>query len=366
VGDKEPIMVFLGDLHAPAVTGSSNAHIVENGQEMLKGRLDVNVPEFTSPIPVSAPTGVAVDNPFVRQATWYANQAASRLDWHLATTYETVEKWVSLYHGKGGKGADIFQDAGRDLRSFVEALASFHRDGWPLEVIQLGDFFDLWLGFQRGFNTNIDDPYDNASAMEFARFWVQRSLFASDQGAHLIHLLTLTERAGKNAKTGAALKTHFLYGNHDNYRKRRSDSAIEVPAGREHTGMRVHAFHAPAFFEKHGLWAEHGHQSDEANRDESPATGHGATQAAFFEPSIRNLEGPLGWLASSDEDEKLQRVVHIRHAMDKCFLNHLPDPSKPAKKPEPCRGIYVMGHTHEPMLKRVQLRHAAPQGKAKG
>ncbi len=40
-GDTAPVMIFIGDFHAPVATASSNAHIVEAGKELLRGRLDV-------------------------------------------------------------------------------------------------------------------------------------------------------------------------------------------------------------------------------------------------------------------------------------------------------------------------------------
>jgi hypothetical protein len=223
-----------------------------------------------------------------------------------------------------------------------------------LEVIQLGDLFDFWLGFQRAFRTSADDLLP--CALDFARFWAERSLFATDQGPHLVHLLTMTEWAGKNAKTGAALNTHFLYGNHDNYRKHGGGSPLVVPAGHEHSGAAIHAFHAPSFFGKRGLWAEHGHQPDPSNRDESPVRGHGLTQVAFFEPAIRNLEGPAGWATSIWHHDNIPRVVSIRHALGRCLL-------RPIDTSGPCRSIYVMGHSHEPMLKRVELWPRTPRRK---
>jgi hypothetical protein len=274
------------------------------------------------------------------------------------TTHEAMEKWLRSYHVKGHRTADIFQGAGADLRAFVDALADVHRDTWPLEVFQLGDLFDLWLGFQRAFGTQegtlkaVDNLLEDA--LEFARFWVKRSLFETDQGPHLVHLLTLSERAGKNRQTGAELQTHFLYGNHDNYRKHGGGMDITVPPGHEHAGLTIKSFHVPSFVKRPGLWAEHGHQPDPNNHDEDPAKGHRATQLAFFTPSIRSAEGAYGWAASALDDDDLLRVNCIHHALTKCLLDHI-DSS------EPCRGFYVMGHSHEPMLKRVELWPSPPR-----
>jgi hypothetical protein len=352
-GDTDPVMVFIGDFHAPVATESSNAHIVEAGKELLRGRLDV----WTEGIEI--PT-LLPGAPLVLKTGQFLEEITGDLRWGRSTTRAAMEKWLHCYYVKGRRTADIFQGAGADLRAFVDALADVHRDTWPLEVFQLGDLFDLWLGFQRAFGRQegtlkaVDNLLEDA--LEFARFWVERSLFQTDQGPHLVHLLTLSARAGKNRQTGAALRTHFLYGNHDNYRKHGGGMAITVPEGHEHAGMKIAAFHVPSFSNPDGLWAEHGHQPDPNNRDENPAKGHRATQLAFFTPSIRSAEGAYGWAASTIENDNLLRVTSIHHAIDTCLLRHL---DKTA--PEPCRGFYVMGHSHEPMLKRVELWPSPPR-----
>jgi len=369
-GPTQPIRVFLGDLHAPVMTDPAKAHIVENGQEMLRGRLDLTTADLSllELIPMGLPAEI------LAKAGEWALEATDEMKWDRTTSREAIDHWMRLYHAGNSRTADIFQDAGQDLRTFVDALADFHRTTRTLELIQLGDLFDLWLGFQRAFGKPIGDvpAVDNLNpkcGLEFARHWVKQSLYESDQGPHLVHLLTLSQHAGKNKKTGAPLNTYFLYGNHDNYRKHGNSAALEVPVGQEHVGKTIRAFRAPSSFARPGLWAEHGHQPDSSNRDEDPSLGHKLTQAAFIKPGVRSLEGPAGWLASGVTGDDIPRVTSLKHALAKCLLNHLPpepDVSKSApSKPRPierCRGIYVMGHSHEPMLKRVELVPREPKG----
>jgi hypothetical protein len=71
--------------------------------------------------------------------------------------------------------------------------------------------------------------------------------------------------------------------------------------------------------------------------------------------AVRRLEGPYGWLKSLLDKEGILRVVEIKHALDRCLLDY--------GKSNPCRGIYVMGHSHEPMLKRVEFWPRTPPGK---
>lgn len=347
-GPKDPIMVFIGDLHAPVVTRPSDAHLTDLGREMLRGRLDINsVLEMIPPgiLPPAAILNVAEK----------VVEACGKMDWNRTTSAPSMDRWFDLYHGQQKqRGADIFETAGADLRRFVDALAAFHGETHPLEVVQLGDFFDLWLGFQCAFEGNADGLFGDA--FEFARHWVDRTLFHTEQGAHLVHFLTMGQWADKNEQTGARLATHFLYGNHDNYRKHGAANVLTVPPGREHAGLEIQPFPAPSSLDRPGLWAEHGHQADESNRDESPGVGYMATQAAFFMPAVRSLEGPYGWLKSLLDKEGLIRVREIKHALDCCLL----DNRKPSAE---CRGIYVMGHSHEPMLKRVEFWPRTPPGR---
>ncbi len=355
-GEDAPITVFLGDLHAPVATSSANAHIVEDGREMLRGRLEARPADLSLPS-VSPGSDLA---PLALKAGRRAREALRELQWEQTSSPESVESWIRLYHVEGQRTADIFQKAGADLRKFVDALQAFHEASWPLELVQLGDFFDLWLGFQRAFGGRLGKipALDNLHprALDFARYWVERTLFAADQGPALVHLLTLGQRAARNKQTDARLQTTFVHGNHDNYLKRGGGKPIIVPAGHEHAGMEIRAFRLPSFDARPALWAEHGHQPDTYNHDEDPRMGHRLTQTAFFGPVVRKLEGPLGWVfGSALAGKDVQRLLSIRHAMQRCLLDHADFPGAP------CRGVYVMGHTHEAMLKRVELLPCPPR-----
>jgi hypothetical protein len=343
--DQDAILVFIGDLHAPTTTGLDDAQIIDNGKQMLRGRLDM-LPPGLGPIPpwVIDPLHGLADYP-----AWLTGQIISTMSYDASTSLDSIRKWVADYHADAGARADIFQDAGQDLRTFVDHLRNYHESESPLRVIQLGDFFDLWLGFQRAFKDSIDDPLPCAS--DFARLWVERTLLATRQGSHLVHLLTLSQTAKPNRKTGAPLHTHFVYGNHDNYRRHGGGADIALPSGSEHGGLKIHVFNAPPALDYPGLWAEHGHQKDPSNNDENPTSGHRLTQLAFLQPGVRSIEGFATWADAAiwEADlNQLPRVVCIRRAMDQCLINVL-------NSSAPCRGMYVMGHSHEPMLKKVEL-----------
>ncbi|MCC6521333.1 MAG: hypothetical protein IT373_01605, partial [Polyangiaceae bacterium] len=59
-----------------------------------------------------------------------------------------VHDWFTLY-----ERADLFQDAGTDMLTFLTRLETFAREHGerPLKVVQLGDMIDLWIGFERYF-----------------------------------------------------------------------------------------------------------------------------------------------------------------------------------------------------------------------
>jgi hypothetical protein len=349
--DQDAILVFIGDLHAPTTTGLDDAQIVENGKQMLRGRLDMVQPGL-GPIP---PWVIDQLQGLAGYPAWLTAQIFSTMSYNASTSLDSVKKWVADYHADTGARADIFQDAGQDLRTFVDHLRNYHESESPLRVIQLGDFFDLWLGFQRAFEDSIDDPLPCAS--DFARLWVERTLLDTRQGSHLAHLLTLSQTAKPNRKTGAPLHTHFIYGNHDNYRRHGGGADIELPSSGERVGLKIHVFNAPPALDYPGLWAEHGHQKDPSNSDENPTSGHRLTQLAFLQPGVRSKEGFFTWgkakLWEADFNQ-LPRVVCIRRAMDQCLINVL-------NSSAPCRGMYVMGHSHEPMLKKVELWPSPPR-----
>jgi|GEM_PF-2944096 len=347
-GNDDPIRIFIGDMHAPVATSPKGAHIVENGLELLRGRLEVNSADLhwllslaADPLPVLAPKIIS---------RVLANRKT--LDYDKTASSEMVDNWLRLYHVDKKKTADIFENAGADLRAFADALAAFHAESWPLEIVQLGDLFDLWLGFERAFGEKmgtfpaLDDRADQV--LEFTRFWIHRTLFETDQGPHLLHFLTINQWAKRNRATGARLSLKLVYGNHDNYRKHGHNSPVVVPVGHEHAGLKIDTYRRPSFMEIPGLWAEHGHQPDDYNWDDDPSSGHQLTQVAFFLPVARQFEGPAGWASSIGDGNGIQRVKSIKHALDRCLLRH-------ATAGERCRGIYVLGHTHEAMLKRVEL-----------
>ena len=166
-GPEDPITVFIGDLHAPVVTRPADAHLTDLGREMLRGRLDINS------VLEMLPTGLLPPAAILNVAEKVV-EACGKMDWNRTTSAASMNRWFDLYHGEQERRADIFETAGADLRKFVDALAGFHQETHPLEVVQLGDLFDLWLGFQCAFEGSADGLFGDA--LKFVRHWVDHSI----------------------------------------------------------------------------------------------------------------------------------------------------------------------------------------------
>ncbi|AKB53600.1 hypothetical protein A9239_06280 [Methanosarcina sp. A14] len=229
--------------------------------------------------------------------------------------------WFNLYHGDGNKkGADIFQNAGRDLYEFINLLKDYQKQGSILAtLVQLGDLYDFWLGLKRAFNT-IDPQkmYSDPAAQSFLEFWRNETLTeTSEYTSKAINLLV---------NETEDLNTRFIYGNHDSYRM--------TPLWK-HEKVSDH-------FESTGVWAEHGHQSDVFNEDPNAIIGWAAALFGFHHPESRNLEEPLRDLECLIFGLPSRRHICTQYAARLCLQKN--------------KRIYVMGHTHEPLLEKIPLK----------
>lgn len=240
-------------------------------------------------------------------------------------TEESASSWFKHYHGDGeNKGVDIFQNAGEDLRNFLKLLMDYQKNHpkqgtIPVKLIQLGDLYDFWLGLERAFKT-IDPQkmFSDSDTQSFLKFWQNETLHkTSEPISEAIDLLI----------NGTKEFHEFVYGNHDSYR-----ATPQWPC-------EIASDH----FERRGIWAEHGHQSDVFNEDSNAVIGWSSALFGFFLPELREWEGPLRkeW-ESLISGTLCRRLTCILHAACQC-------------QQENKRQIYVMGHTHEPLLKKVHI-----------
>lgn len=260
---------------------------------------------------------------------FYLPGGGPRLAPHVMPATEAVD-WFKLYKGRyvgvGEKlvklrGADIFEHAGKDLEVWIDALERYQPAEGHLKLVQLGDMYELWIGFMSGLQKKANSPggsFAVPAAKLFAEFWKTES--ATTSGRY----------ASEQAKAAAALEgigssclsAVFLTGNHDNY-------------------LLDNELRPSAFFsdEPDSVIAEHGHASDSFNSDDDAGWGWVITQLAFLEPEVRTLEPLAGFLLGKIMSSMPPRLTFMARGADLCYDND--------------RMIYVMGHTHQPMLKRV-------------
>lgn len=234
--------------------------------------------------------------------------------------------WFKHYHGGGeNNGVDIFQNAGKDLREFLNLLLEYQSDSQnqeatPVKLIQLGDLYDFWLGLKRAFDTiDPEKMISNDTAKSFLEFWKKETLSKTYVSESIDLLLNGT----------CSLNHKFVYGNHDSYRK---------------TSQWPDEEKALDHFESTGVWAEHGHQSDIFNQDSNAIIGWASAVFGFYVPEARDWEGPLRKMEENLISGTLcRRLTCILHATEQC------------QQKNSRRQIYVMGHTHEPLLKKVHV-----------
>lgn len=250
------------------------------------------------------------------------SQQLNKWDDNEKITLDDAFYWFDLYHGDGkNRGVDIFQNAGGDLFEFITLLLGHCEDSKeqgliPARLVQLGDLYDFWLGLKRAFDTiNPQKMFSDSATLKFLEFWTNETLYKTSTSNAIYHLVKDTE----------ALSPKFVYGNHDSYRSTSQWPYEEVS---DH-------------FEATGIWAEHGHQSDEFNQDSNAVIGWTAAIFGFFNPEARDLENPLRDVESWFFNTLCRRLICIRHAACLCQQKN--------------KRMYIMGHTHEPLLKKVHV-----------
>ncbi|MBN2577289.1 MAG: hypothetical protein JXP73_22190, partial [Deltaproteobacteria bacterium] len=252
-----------------------------------------------------------------------------------------VKDWFERYHGVKGKkkGADVFEDAGKDLLLWLKLLKQYQtKEGGklPVRLAQLGDLFDFWIGLKCPFELlgGARDFPNKFQAAEFVKYWMEQSLEnpAIEYLWHFDRQLPVVTRND--------LKTVFLYGNHDTY------TGCLLPA-EERTKER--------FDEDPGLVAQHGHQEDRFNKEGNAAVGYLLTQAVFADDYVRTIEDPVSSLGPTFFGGSWTRLDLAEMAIKACLFH--------GEQPKKKRAMmFVMGHTHEPVL---QVIHVVAQAEDK-
>jgi hypothetical protein len=325
------ISVFLGDTHFPIITDPSRrkigARIGVTGGPLFgsrSGRID----DFLNPT-VPLPSNY-------REWPGYGRMREDQED-----------AWYKFYTGRDlssnpvGLPADIFQNAGNDLEDFCERLVIYNHKAntpseqlVPIRLVQLGDMFDFWIGLVRFFDkgmtnnpsreTGINVVCNDVNTKKFVEYWANETLGHTSQSASINGFLGYAKM----------LNAQYAYGNHDNYLNCFDLNCLDS-FGRKITIPRRNR----VLLLGYGIYAEHGHQSDEYNMD--GATGGWVfTQFAFRIPSSRKVEDDAKKLFGGVGD----RLERMGYAADRCLWH------------KTRTSVYVMGHTHEPFLKQIIIR----------
>jgi UDP-2,3-diacylglucosamine pyrophosphatase LpxH len=323
------VYVFLGDLHLPIMNDRKRtvADPGIDGEVRRYGRLTLDEQMMADVAVVGALAAeapeVAVPAAALAGLDIWSREQLDRgfpePDEEGWMSVAEAEQWANYYMGKNGnKGADIFQHAAMDLATFLNLLPKYKKA--PLKLIQVGDFYDFWIGLKCGFKENV---YMYPGVAKFVRHWKDATKTGSYGVAKA--LATLDALPGRQPDGHQSVEVTILPGNHDNY-----DRWAKNP------------FYQPA---QGVLFSEHGHKYDSFNSDDDARLGWAITQAAFISPKIRDIEDfATGLLtrvkrvASTAAGERLERMAR---AADVCFTNG--------------RTIYVMGHTHRKFLRKISV-----------
>ena len=343
---NDPIIhLFIGDLHLPVVTDKAKTDLDARDRQSVPraGRLDLSArvkAKAQVALAAGGAAGVAswISPPFLAAAaiTPYAGYEAWAIhdlfedqriaSWDTLQTdglmpLDEANEWADYYLGKDGKkGAEIFQSAGADLEVFLAQLEKWK--GAAVHLVQTGDLMDFWIGLKHGFTAAKGGVIVSPAGKAFADFWYEKTSKNGGAG-RVVQAFERIKSAGN-----PSLKLTVLYGNHDNYLARTKS--------------------LPACYDHGTLFAEHGHQSDGFNADEDAWKGWALTQLAFLQPAIRDYEDMAAATVTStkriypwatDPGARLQRLAR---AADVCH--------------EKQKAIYVLGHTHQAMLRKLTVR----------
>ena len=353
---QDEIHVFLGDVHAPIITTKKRTYYGNDAHPPINGRLDVDEVKklvlkraaltalFVGGLPKFGPGLVLAFKIIWAQLLELRDDILESQDvsatWDKGTlSYDEATEWFFDYHGDDEKGADIFDGAASDLIDWVMLLVSYQRDktpsNKPLRFIQTGDMFDFWIGLKTGIDYtdfDRDNPPDishlHGETDDFVDFWLRETtdMENNTQAQAMQTLLKMDRWLPVNKK----IEPVFLYGNHDNYLGGLNKSIA-------------------ALTNVSGLHAEHGHACDTFNFDDDPSMGWLITQIAFLFPKVRDFENWLTAAKAWISGDNGPRLIRFEHALNRCVFDPI------LKKGARPKLIFVMGHSHEPMLKEIQV-----------
>lgn len=337
------LYLFVGDLHLPLVS-CRNPHWCAGRVIHFPCRVDTAYmrglePTLSSIFSLRGISHLGLTDPasLLNPELWLSSTART----HVGFTRFWWERYID---------GDIFtagttNAAADDLKNFLTLAHEWQEgaDGVPIDFVQLGDMYELWVGLKRFFESRqsfivdpcqscpwVRDRCDSAgsrcqssfSSQDIVRNWV-RLVGETTQISHNGATVSLAEWLDR---TIAFSHKQWIYGNHENYLRVMSP---QLPM----TTRVMNDYRDRIFF-------EHGHQGDEYNRD-GEARGHDITQGAAFLWSLRAYEEFYSHISSE------RRHGFIKTAVKKLLDGNLRE-----------MGVYVMAHTHQRDLALVEVTGA--------
>jgi hypothetical protein len=256
------------------------------------------------------------------------------MDYYRQAAYARGNSQVPIANSPIYGHPDIFQCAGNDLVQFLNALATLDESmKRRLHFVHAGDMFELWVGrdYQLIPGDDGSPRWKNQDSPERVADW---ALEVMAQNTPVFSALRRLEAAGLAG-------TKYLGGNHDGYlMKEEMASQLRLPV------------RDPVYRGLNGdLTVEHGHRFDGSNFDnvngQEITSGPGVTELLHLFPFLRKYESAMS--ARKMLTDPSSRDGYLLGAT----LLYLFERFQAGRKPF---SIYAMGHTHEALLARFDVR----------
>ncbi len=215
--------------------------------------------------------------------------------------------------------------------NFLEHVRSLaEKPEWKdkITLIQLGDMYELWAGRELEFIPNDPPEKPEVNLVWGGAQEVSRWISETHQ-----RFSTLFQVFDECAKQGIAMR--FLHGNHDNYLL--CSEVVQEANTCIKSDIILKSDPPTTVYERHKeinqdhVFIEHGQRCDPYNRD-GATEGFNNCNSAVAHPILQGLGA-------------VERAMFVVGAAAKWCVQ------------ERNFGVYVMGHTHTPNLKRVEVYH---------
>jgi UDP-2,3-diacylglucosamine pyrophosphatase LpxH len=302
--------LLVGDLHLPPVTW------------------------FYSKTQIAIPVERQMPEWLARAPAMRRQKTSLLRDYYGRSTYDRERGEMRQAHSPVWGTPDIFKNAGGDLSQFLDAVGSLD-DALKARIhfIHTGDMYELWVGRDYHLVSGADgrSRWKESNSPDTVADW---ALEVMVRNAHVFAAFLRLADAG-------LAEVRYVGGNHDGYMMKEEMAAQLATARRD-----------PLYRGLNGdLMVEHGHRFDGSNYDnvdgQKLLSGPGVTEWLYLVPGLRKLEA-VG-RAKDAFTKPSERDGYLLGATLFYLLERFHERRKPF-------AIYAMGHTHEAMLVRFDVR----------